>query len=175
MSRVLLLNADWSPLKFITDIRALNLLLKGRAEIIHLNEMPSVWDEYFNTPTTSYQVPATIRLVDRVNVSYTAPRFRKWVLYNRDGWLCQYCKKSLNWGSVTIDHVVPKSRGGKTTWKNCVVSCKGCNRKKGPLTPHEAGMNLIKQPSEPKLFHFWDLRDTKVWHRDWGYFVSIKD
>lgn len=172
MPRVLLLNADWSPLRFVTEVRALCLLLKGRAEVITVSNSPSVWDQAYSTVTTSFQVPATIRLNSRVSVKSGPPRFRKKVLFNRDDWSCQYCSKKLGRGSVTIDHIVPKCKGGKTTWKNCVVCCKMCNKNKGPQSPQEAGMQLIKTPSEPRIADFWNLMDRNDWHRDWSFFVS---
>ena len=173
MTRVLLLNADWAPLQFISAVRALRLLMKGRAEVITVEDAPSMWNESYSTVTTSFQVPATIRLHFRVNVNPSVSRFRKRILYNRDDWSCQYCNKRLGWGNVTIDHVLPKCRGGKTTWKNCVVCCKACNRQKGARLPQEANMQLLKQPNEPRIIHFWNLNDKKDWHRDWGTFVQI--
>ena len=173
MIRVLLLNADWSPLKFISDIRGIKLLLKGRAEVIVVDKAPSVWNEYMTTPTFSYRVPATIRLLVRVNSrATTAPRFRKKILYNRDNWSCQYCSKQLGRGSVTIDHVVPRCMGGKTTWKNCVVSCKNCNKIKGNKFLHETDMTLKKQPDVPSVNHFWELQESVDWHNDWYFFVQ---
>lgn len=175
MSHVLLLNADWSPLQFITEIRALRLMMRGRAEVITLSESPSMWEKSYTTVSKSYQVPATLRLNNRVNINPSVARFRKRILYNRDSWSCQYCAKKLNWSNVTIDHIVPKSRGGKTSWRNCVVCCKPCNRNKGSKLPNEANMQLLKQPAEPKIAHFWDLSDKKDWHQDWGTFVSPLD
>jgi hypothetical protein len=175
MTRVLLLNADWSPLQFISSMRALRLLMKGRAEVITLAESPSVWNEYYTTVSKSFQIPATIRLHFRVHVNPSVARFRKRILYNRDNWSCQYCNKKLNWNNVTIDHVLPKCKGGKTTWKNCVVCCKICNRNKGSKLPHEANMKLLKQPSEPRIVHFWNLNDDHNWHNDWTIFVNPSD
>lgn len=172
MKRVLLLNADWSPLNFVSSIRALNLLFKGRAELIFMSEKPSVWGEKINTSSRSFEVPATLRLVERVNRKYTAPRFRKWVLFNRDEWQCQYCGVSLDVRSVTIDHVIPRSKGGATSWKNCVASCKKCNWRKGSKTLAEAGMQLRKNPIEPKITHFWESDQQNVWHPDWSSFLG---
>jgi hypothetical protein len=175
MPHVLLLNADWSPLQFISDIRALRLLMKGRAETISVDETPSVWNEYYTTVSSSFQVPATIRLNFRVSVSPSVSRFRKRILFNRDDWSCQYCGKKLGWGNLTVDHILPKCRGGKTTWKNCVVCCKTCNKNKGARLPHEANMTLLKKPGEPKIIHFWNLNDKKDWHKDWENFVVTPD
>lgn len=172
MKRTLLLNSDWSPLNFVSGFRALNLLNRGRAEVIFLDERPSLWDEKVSTPTTAYDLPATLRLVERVNKRYNAsPRFRKWALFNRDNWQCQYCSIQLEWSTITIDHVTPSSRGGTTSWRNCVASCKKCNMKKGSRLPTEAGMQLNRLPVEPKLIHFWEVRRNS-WHPDWHFFFA---
>lgn len=172
MKRVLLLNADWSPLNFVSGVRALNLLFKGRAEPICMGEKPSFWDEPLTTTNKSYSVPTTVRLLERVNRRYTAPRFKKRVLFNRDNWQCQYCFTKLDWSSITIDHVVPRCRGGITSWKNCVASCRRCNAKKGPNLLSELGMKLKKNPAEPKVTHFWEISKTSNWHTDWDSFFS---
>jgi len=171
MPRVLLLNADWLPLQFITETRALRLLMRGRAEVITVEDSPSMWDSHYATVTMSFQVPATIRLHFRVSVKPSVSRFRKRILFNRDDWSCQYCSKKLGWSNITIDHIIPKCRGGKTTWKNCVVCCKQCNKVKGPYLPQEVNMKLLKQPVEPRIIHFWNLNDRHDWHRDWSMFV----
>ena len=173
MKRALLLNADWSPLNFVSGIRALNLLFKGRAEIISLGEKPSTWDDYITSPSRNFELPATLRLVEKVNRRYVhSPRFRKWALFNRDGWQCQYCGISLDVRSITIDHVVPRSRGGPTSWRNCVSSCKKCNMTKGSRTPGESDMKLRKNPVEPKMHHFLDLASKNPWHPDWFAFFG---
>lgn len=175
MNQALLLNSDWTPLNFVSSVRALSLLFKGRAELIAVGDGPSVWPEGLTTPTTCYEAPATIRLLRRIPKSWPVPRFRKRVLFNRDGWKCQYCGTGLDWRSVTIDHVVPRAYGGATSWKNCVTSCKRCNTAKGSKTPTEAGMKLIKQPSEPNVQHFWEVHEVnrKSWHPDWHIFFDV--
>lgn len=177
MNRVLLLNSDWSPLNFVSSIRALNLLFKGRAEVILMGEKVSAWDEPISTPSRSYDVPATLRLVERVNVKFAPPRFRKRVLFNRDDWRCQYCGVDLDLRSITIDHVVPRSRGGNTSWNNCVTACRKCNSKKGNRTLSESGMCLRRTPVEPNVDHFWERGNEhnrrSSWHPDWSLFFSV--
>jgi hypothetical protein len=172
MNRVLLLNADWSPLNFVSGFRALNLIFKGRAEVISMSERPSLWNERVSSPSRSFEMPATLRLLERVNRKYTAPRFRKWVLFNRDNWQCQYCGIKLDQKTITIDHVMPRSRGGPTNWKNCVASCKRCNWKKGSRTPSEIGMQLRKNPTDPSVLHFWEYNPHHTWHPDWTAFFG---
>lgn len=170
--RTLLLNSDWSPLNFVSPVRALNLLLKGRAEVISMGERPSLWNEKLCSPSRSYEMPATLRLLERVNRKISTPRFRKWVLFNRDGWQCQYCGVKLEWNNITIDHVTPRSRGGPTTWKNCVASCKKCNWRKGSRTPSEVGMPLRRPPADPKVIHYWEFGSPSSWHPDWTPFLG---
>lgn len=172
MNRALLLNADYSPLHFISDERAIVLVYIGHAEVVEMNGAPSVWDgEYFVSPSTKIAVPATVRLTSRITKKWKQPRFRRKVLFNRDGWKCQYCSEELNWSSVTMDHVHPSSRGGDTSWKNCVAACKPCNRKKANRTPDEANMRLLKAPVNPTPLHFWDISKTSAVHPDWEAFI----
>lgn len=172
MNRALLLNSDYSPLHFISDFEAITLFYKQRAEVVEgMSGKLSEWDEVFSSPSTSIRVPATMRLFKHVKKKWKPPRFRKKVLFNRDDWSCQFCGVKLTWESVTIDHVVPSSRGGGTTWLNCVTACRSCNRRKANRTPEEAGMKLRKQPAVPSSLHFWDAMKSRVWHPDWDVWL----
>jgi 5-methylcytosine-specific restriction endonuclease McrA len=172
MNRALLLNADYSPLHFTPDIEAFIMVYKDIAEIVELNGKPSVWeDDSLTSPGRTWPCPATIRLLTRVNKRWKPPRFRKKVLFNRDNWMCQYCRAPLNWTNITIDHVIPRYYNGQTSWKNCVASCKPCNRRKANRTPAEANMPLIKVPTDPSSFHFWDPTNSTKWHEDWEIFL----
>jgi 5-methylcytosine-specific restriction endonuclease McrA len=167
MKRVLLLNTDWQPLNFISDQRAIRLSLKGRAEVV------SLWEnDVFSSPTVDITIPATLRLVNHVKRKWKPPRFRKKVLFNRDAWMCQYCLERLYWHNITIDHVLPRSRGGKTSWFNCVVACKPCNKAKANKTPEEAQMMLFQRPAAPTPLHFWDSTKSSVWHDDWSFYIG---
>jgi 5-methylcytosine-specific restriction endonuclease McrA len=172
MKRALLLNADYSPIKFISDVAAITLFYKERAEVVHgMNGKLSQWDDEFKSPSTSIRVPATIRLLKRVSKKWKVPRFRKKVLFNRDNWSCQFCAVPLNWKTITVDHILPSSRGGASSWLNCVVACKSCNRFKSNRTPEEAGMTLLQKPTVPNSFHFWDLQKSSDWHSDWDIYL----
>lgn len=176
MKRALLLNTDYTPLHFISDFDAITLFYKGRAEVIEgMSGKKSEWDETFNSPSTSIRVPATMRLLRRVNKKWKPPRFRKKVLFNRDNWSCQFCGLKLNWENITIDHVMPSSRGGGTNWLNCVASCKPCNKRKANRTPEEAGMRLRQKPAMPSSLHFWDALKSSVWHPDWDMFIKTSE
>ena len=173
MQKTLLLNADYSPLHFISDFRAFVMVHKGKAEVIDIAGKPSTWSSKIMTSSSHIESPATVRLLSRVTRKWFAPRFRKSAIYCRDNWSCQYCGCHLSKSNATIDHVIPRAKGGSTSWKNCVASCKDCNRTKGCKTPNEASMPLISQPREPKRLHLWDLtRTNSNWHEDWSYFVK---
>jgi 5-methylcytosine-specific restriction endonuclease McrA len=182
--RALLLNADWTPLHFISDCRAVLLLLKERAEVVNDFQTgeAAYWNEVFTSPGPSpdaplkkIQVPATLRLKKFVHKKWKPPRFRKKVLFNRDEWKCQYCGVKLHWHNIEIEHIVPSSRGGKTTWLNCVAACKACNKKKANRTPEEAGMTLLKKPMNPTPLHFWDALNSNSWHDSWNAFIPRND
>ena len=178
MKKALLLNCNGEPLRFIDGTRAIKLMLKGRVEVASgATGEPSFWDEVVPTVNQGFKLPAVIRLKYYVQKrSYKkSPRFQKKVLFNRDSWKCQYCGLQLQHPSITVDHVHPQSRGGKTNWKNCVVACKNCNSFKGNKTLEEAGMKLLKPPTEPTAFHYWDMSRSAAWHQDWQLFVSYSD
>jgi len=167
----LLLNNDYTPLNFVSSIRAFNLVANGRAELIVL-EKPSIWDEPLTSASRNYAMPATIKMKSYVHKRWFIPRFRNYVIFNRDNWQCQYCNISLTLDTISIDHITPECKGGDTTWRNCITSCKKCNNRKGAKTLSEAGMKIISFPSDPKIYHFWDSRKNGKlsWHSDWNGF-----
>lgn len=185
MPRALLLNADWTPLHFVNDWRAVRLLMpdvhgKIRAEVVYDFQTgePAVWNEGFTSPGAtpdaplkSIPIPATLRLKKFVRKKWKAPRFRKRVLFNRDGWKCQYCGEKVGLHNVEVEHVMPQSRRGPTSWLNCVTSCHTCNKRKANRTPEEAGMPLLKAPVIPTPLHFWDALKTDCWHPSWDIYV----
>lgn len=94
------------------------------------------------------------------------------ILYARDQYLCAYCGDSFDSRGLTIDHVMPKSRGGKNTWVNCVTACKTCNHKKGNRTPEEAKMHLIYVPYSPNVFEKMILRNRKILADQMEFLIS---
>lgn len=175
MRRVLQLNTTWEPMKFISDVAALYLIGKGRAKIVHnMDGELSVWDDLtYRSAQKEFVVPATIVLVgDRVTHRPRRPRFRKKVLFNRDRWKCVYCDRKLSNRTATIDHVHPESKGGPTSWENCVAACGTCNRRKANKSLQEAGMRLRRQPKAPSSLDFWDVTKCSRWHKDWDMFLN---
>lgn len=177
MRRVLQLNTTWEPMNFIADVDAMYLINKGRAKIIHNMEGNlSVWDDLvYRSATQEWPIPATIVLVgSRVNHRPRRPRFRKKVLFNRDKWTCAYCRKKLNHRSATVDHIHPDSKGGLTTWENCVTACGACNRRKANKLLSESGMTLHYLPKAPSSLDFWDISRCSAYHSDWDIFLKKK-
>jgi 5-methylcytosine-specific restriction endonuclease McrA len=143
MDKVLVLNSDYTPLNVTTVIRGFILVSKGKAEVLKSSDNPIL---------SGYQThvrPVIIRLLNFVRYRVRNLKINRNRLFKRDGFECVYCgsKKTL-----TIDHVLPKSRGGDNSWTNLVTCCSSCNRKKGDKTPEEANMKLRIKPFEPTLF-----------------------
>lgn len=140
MSKVLVLNASYEPLNICTWRRAIVLLLKGKAEQIEHNSNGRLI--YTDTP-----LPTVIRLRQYVKIPYKEISLSRRNILHRDAYTCQYC--GVRRHDLTIDHIVPRSRGGADTWDNVTAACLKCNVKKGNRTPREAGMRLNCQPRRP--------------------------
>jgi 5-methylcytosine-specific restriction endonuclease McrA len=140
--RVLVLNATYEPINVCTVKRAVVLLLKDKAEVIEHSE----WA--LRSASTSIQRPTVIRLVTYIKIPRDTHRRKitRRAVFARDEWTCQYCGSR---GNLTVDHVIPKSKGGSSNWENIVASCAPCNRRKGDALPRQAGMRLLKQPRTP--------------------------
>ncbi|MCB9063058.1 MAG: HNH endonuclease [Halobacteriovoraceae bacterium] len=146
--RTLLLDNSFFPIKVISWQKAMILLLTSRAEIV---------DEYSDftvrSPRKHFNVPKILRLYSK----HQGPKkikFNRLNVYLRDDFSCQYCTLKFDYNDLTFDHVLPQSRGGKTSWINIVTCCKLCNLRKGNKTPREANMKLKRLPHEPQ----WSAR-----------------
>lgn len=142
---VLVLNASYEPLNVVSVRRAVVLLLKEKAQLVEAAES-ALRSESLVLPT-----PLVIRLVTYVRIPYRwrLPVSRRGVLA-RDHFTCQYCGDRPGKGLLTVDHVVPRSRGGTKSWENLVAACGPCNRRKGGRLPSEVGMGLIGKPVQPR-------------------------
>jgi len=146
MQQVLVLNSSYEPLNVCSLRRAHVLLCKGKAEILEQVDRP------FRSASQAYPWPHVIRLHTYVRVPQVVQRrISRRALFARDGWRCQYCGSV---GRLTLDHVVPKSRGGDSVWENVVASCAPCNLRKGDRLPEEAQMHpqVKPHPPAPALF-----------------------
>ncbi len=145
MSKVLLLNSSYEPLHICSWRRAIILLIKGKAEAVEKNG---------KVVGGGLHLPLVIRLLYYVKIPHKdIPLTRRNVMH-RDNYTCQYCGKK---NDLTIDHVIPRSRGGKDTWDNVTVACLRCNVSKGSRTPKEAGYELSSKPCRPFNFIHFEL------------------
>ncbi len=147
MSRqVLVLNSTYEPLNVCTLHRAIVLILKGKAEMVELTS------GLMRSERTSIAVPTVIRLVEYVRIPRTnARRVSRRAIFARDGYRCQYCGSARH---LTIDHIIPRSKGGASSWENVVTSCAPCNVRKGACLPQEVGMWPSRKPRPPMLSDF---------------------
>jgi len=147
--RVLVLNSSYEFLG-VTDWKsAISAAYCGKAIV------EEEYDEVVHSPSMQMKVPAVIRLRKYVKVMYeriTYVSYTKNNIHRRDDFYCQYCAEKTRKEKITVDHVVPESRGGLSTWENTVSCCKSCNAVKDNRTPQEAGMHLIRQPHKPHGF-----------------------
>ena len=143
METVLVLNSDYSPLNVTTLKRGFVLVDKGKAEILKKGDSDIV------TTIGNFVRPLVIRLLNYVKYRTKGIKVTRRRVYRRDGHECGYCGANKN---LTLDHIIPKSRGGLNTWENMVTCCSRCNSKKDNRTPEEAGMKLRVKPYRPNVF-----------------------
>lgn len=145
MTSVLVLNATYEPLSVVSIKRAVVLLLKEKAELLEAAETT------LRARGIAMPVPLVIRMVYYVRIprAMALPLSRRSIMA-RDQYTCQYCGATPLRAELTLDHVLPRSRGGRTEWENVVVACRVCNQKKGSRTPREAQMSLARPPRRPR-------------------------
>ena len=143
MEQVLLLNITYEPLRIINWKKAITMLCLGKVEVIE------EYSREIHSVSFTVKLPSVVRLLRLVKRPKTPVKFSRQNIYARDRYRCQYCGARFATEDLTYDHVIPKSRGGKTQWKNIVTCCIDCNRKKGGRKPSEASMKLIRKPKRP--------------------------
>jgi len=159
------LNQNYEPLSLCTVKRAVVLLILNKAETVVERDGKKVRSQYLEI-----NVPSVIRIKRYINFRpYNVPLNKKNIM-KRDNYRCQYCGKKGK--DMTIDHVIPRERGGKDTWENLVTSCKECNVKKGNRTPKEAGMKLLKKPKKPTYFHIL-FSEAEIPDENWKPFLFL--
>lgn len=180
---VLLLNGAYQPISVISWQRAITLLYtqmssgQMKAEVVSSYE-----DKFLRSFKVTMKMPAVIRLVKYIrpkkNVTIFKALKRK-NIYERDDGVCQYCLSKISYNNSTLDHVHPRSKGGKDSWDNLVLSCQSCNNKKGDRSVKEANMTLARNPYAPKLFDSLDvaviekIREIKRFaNAEWAEYLS---
>lgn len=126
---------------------------------------PDVNEEKISTVNMAFRIPEIIVLSKYEKMPKPKVHFSRRTLYKRDKMQCQYCGCKPGSEELTIEHVVPRSKGGLTTWENCVLACVPCNRKKADKTPAQAGMKLLREPKKPdmNLYRFDVYKPVKSW------------
>lgn len=138
---VLVLNQSYEPLTICRTRRAVVLIYQRKAEMLENGV------GFIHTVTDIFPIPSVIRLAYMIRRPYRERKLTRFEVFNRDRYTCQYCGRETR--QLTLDHVIPRYRGGRHIWENVVSACVPCNRRKAGRTPREAGMKLIRLPTRP--------------------------
>jgi len=162
---VLVLNQNYEPLNVCNVRRAIVLVIDGKAEILEAHDVTVA------TASRRFPSPSVIRLVYLIRRPRPRVKLTRREVFIRDGFTCQYCGRQA--GDLTIDHVVPRSRGGPHTWDNLVSACKTCNHRKGGKSLGEARMQLKSQPKEPSagIYYTIERRIDMAINAGWEKFL----
>jgi 5-methylcytosine-specific restriction endonuclease McrA len=162
---VLVLNQNYEPLNVCNMRRAMGLVFHEKAEILEVYQQPLA------TATRSFDAPSVIRLIYMIKRPRPRVKLTRREVFIRDDYTCQYC--GIRTGDLTIDHIIPRSRGGQHTWENLVSACKPCNHRKGGKTLVESRMRLRTEPHEPRagLYYTIQRRLNATVHDNWGKFI----
>lgn len=185
-SKVLVLNRSYFPVHVTSVRRAFSLLYQGLAKAVDAQYRTfdyeswsalstSVHDETIGLIGRAIRVPRVILLVSYDRVPRRRVRFSRFNVFARDKNTCQYCGRRFARNELNLDHVVPRSRNGESTWENIVCSCFVCNRIKGGRRPEEAGMRLIKKPVQPEWTPFMLETFSLRRYQDWVPFLNEVD
>ena len=142
-TRTLLLTQGYEPIQIISWQRAVTLLALDKVEVVH------EYDTEIRAQSLIVRIPSIVRLRKAFRRYAKPVKFSRVNIYARDSYRCQYCGVKCTIDELTYDHVIPRSKGGKTTWENIVSACYACNRRKANRTPIEAGMKLRTTPARP--------------------------
>lgn len=146
----LILNADYRPLSYFPLSlwpwqEAVKAIFRDSVQVI------AEYDHVVHSPSMEIKLPSVVALKEYVPMA-RKPAFTRFNVFLRDEWSCQYCSSVHRTSDLTFDHVIPRSRGGRTNWENIVAACRGCNTRKGNHMPHEAGMFPRREPVAPSIY-----------------------
>ena len=163
MQQVLVLNTTYQPINVTSLSRGFKLVFKGKAEVLeHISKEPIV------TERKKFKRPTVIRLLKYVSVPFRKVYLCRSNIFKRDDYSCLYCGSSKD---LTLDHVIPRSRGGRNTWQNLATCCKSCNGEKDNKTPKEANMTLRHIPFRPSYIYY--VQKFNTMHESWSFYVGI--
>ena len=163
--KVLILNQDYSAISLCSVTKAFVLLYLEKAEMVVKHDTG-----FLRSVSQDFPKPSVIRLQRYVRVPYYGIALSRHNVMRRDSYSCQYCGAAKN---LTLDHLMPRSRGGETIWQNLVTACSRCNSRKGDRTPEEAGLKLKRQPSRPSLLTFLQLH-LSTSNEDWRVYLGVE-
>ena len=186
---VLVLNRLWQAVNVCTARRALTLLFQGQAQVV-LNDTDGSFrtfsfvqwrdlsenasqEESVRAISFRIRVPRIILLLAYDRLPKKEVKVTRHNIFERDKNKCQYCGEVFDRKDLNLDHVIPRDRGGPTTWENIVCSCIECNTHKANRTPSEAGMNLIRKPKRPKWRPFVQISFSLNQHDSWRHFIDL--
>ncbi len=185
-TKVLMLNRSYLPIHVTSVRRAFSLLYQGLARAVNEQYQTfdfaswsdlsvSLHDECVGLVSRGIRVPRVILLVSYDRVPKRQVRFSRFNIYARDDNTCQYCGRQFPRFELNLDHVIPRSKGGTSTWENVVCSCQSCNRRKGGRSPQEAKITLLRKPYKPKWTPFMQQTFSLARYREWLPFVNMID
>jgi 5-methylcytosine-specific restriction endonuclease McrA len=178
----LVLNRSWQPVNVATVARALVMVWSDTARVVDPNDyqlydwsdwaqlVPQDGQLFVRAVSQRIRVPEVITLNDFNRLPSSTVAFSRRNIFKRDRMSCQYCGRKLQGDELTIDHVVPRSQGGKSTWENCVLACIRCNHTKADRTPARAGMKLRKPPRQPAWNPVYSQHSARF--KSWAKFIS---
>ncbi len=187
--QVLVLNRLWQAINVCSVRRAFTLLCAGHAQVVHASATNNFlthdfasWrdlsdrephDEMVHTIAFRIRIPRVIVLMLFDRMPRKEVKFTRHNIFERDKNTCQYCRKHLDRKDLNLDHVIPRDKGGLTTWENIVCSCIPCNTRKGNRLPHEVQMKLIRKPERPKWRPFVHITFDSTVHESWRHFIDL--
>lgn len=190
--RVLVLNRLWQPVNIVGVQRAFGLLLQDHAQVIYTGDSsfrmmdaaawlalsegdaPADNEAYITTVRLRIRVPKVLLLRSYDRLPVQEVRFTRETLFERDDYRCQYCGNSFEASQLNMDHVIPRDRGGRTSWENIVTSCIKCNSRKANRLPHQANMHLLRKPERPRWRPFVSSLIGQDYDREWDHFINLK-
>lgn len=158
----MLLDNAFLPVKIVAWEKAMLLFLTGRAEVVE-----EYSDLKIRSPRKAFNLPKILRLFGR-NKSRNEVKFNRYNVFHRDNYNCQYCGENFPQKELTLDHVIPRSKGGKTSWENVVTCCSVCNHKKGNKMPEDFHLKLKQKPFRPKWTPRMSIKTRKDDPDEWS-------
>jgi 5-methylcytosine-specific restriction endonuclease McrA len=188
---VLVLNRYWQPVHACSARRAVHLLCLGHAHVVQVDgddkftthdlvswishSRQKADDEMIHSVKVALRVPKIIVLGIYDRLPRLEVKFTRRNVFLRDKFTCQYCEKVLPENKLNLDHVIPRDKGGKTTWENIVASCVKCNTRKANKLPHEAGMHPAGKPFAPRWRPLYGLQENGLGDESWDHFLHFEN